>query len=159
MNLLSLNLLLAVVWCMLTGSFTLVSLVTGFVLGFAALWVLRPLLEAPRSYFTRTFHWIRLVVMFHYELVVSSIEVVVDVLTPQHRSRPAIVDVPLDVKSDAGILLVTNLISLTPGTLSLDVSPDRSTLRVHAMFGEDPDAVRRQLKDGMERWVRLALGE
>jgi multicomponent Na+:H+ antiporter subunit E len=159
MNLLSLNLLLAVVWCMLTGSFTLVSLVTGFVLGFAALWVLRPLLEAPRSYFTRTFHWIRLVVMFHYELVVSSIEVVVDVLTPQHRSRPAIVDLPLDVKSDAGILLVTNLISLTPGTLSLDVSPDRSTLRVHAMFGEDPDAVRRQLKDGMERWVRLALGE
>lgn len=159
MNLLSLNLLLAVVWAMLTGSFTLPSLLTGFVLGFAALWVISPLLEAPPGYFGRTFHWIRLVVMFHYELIVSSIAVVWDVLTPTHRSRPAIVDVPLDVKSDAGILLVTNLISLTPGTLSLDVSPDRSTLRVHAMFGEDPDAVREQLKGGMERWVRLALGE
>ena len=159
MNLLSLNMLLAVVWAMLTGTFTLGSLVTGFVLGFAALWVIAPLLEAPRGYFMRTIYWVRLVVMFHYELVVSSFQVLWDVVTPRQRSRPAIVDLPLDVSSDAGILLVTNLISLTPGTLSIDVSPDRSTLRVHAMFGEDPDAVRRQLKDGMERWVREALGE
>ena len=159
MNLLSLNLLLAVVWAMLTGVFSLASLVTGFVLGFAALWILSPLLEAPRGYFMRTIYWFRLLVMFHYELVVSSVEVLWDVVTPRHRSRPAIVDLPLDVRSDAGILLVTNLISLTPGTLSIDISPDRSTLRVHAMFGEDPEAVRRQLKDGMERWVREALGE
>lgn len=77
----------------------------------------------------------------------------IDVLTPRHRSRPAIIEVPLDVKSDTGILLVTNLISLTPGTLSLDVSEDRKTLLVHAMFADDPDALRKSLKDGMERWV------
>lgn len=159
MNLLSLNMLLAVVWAMLTGSFTLASLVTGFLLGFGALWVIAPLLEAPGGYFMRTVYWVRLLVMFHYELVVSSVEVLWDVVTPRHRSRPAIVDMPLDVRSDAGILLVTNLISLTPGTLSIDVSEDRSTLRVHAMFGEDPEAVVRQLKGGMERWVREALGE
>ena len=159
MNLFSVNLLLAVVWAMLTGAFTLASLVTGFLLGFAALWLLGPLMGGQGGYFMRVIHWVRLIVMFHYELVVSSALVVWDVLTPRHRSRPAIVDVPLDLRSDAGILLVTNLISLTPGTLSIDVSPDRSTLRVHAMFGEDPDAVRRQLKGGMERWVREALGE
>lgn len=159
MNLFAVNLLLAVVWAMLTGSFTLASLVTGFVLGFAALWILRPLMEAPRSYFLRTLYWLRLIVMFHYELVVSSLEVMWDVVTPRHRSRPAVFDLPLDVTSDAGILLVTNLISLTPGTLAIDVSDDRRTLRVHAMFGEDPDAVRRQIKSGMERWVRDALGE
>jgi multicomponent Na+:H+ antiporter subunit E len=51
------------------------------------------------------------------------------------------------------ILLVTNLISLTPGTLSLDVTDDRSTLYIHAMFADDPDEIRRQIKDGMERWV------
>ena len=159
MNLLSVNLLLAVVWAMLTGTFTLGSLVAGYVLGFGALWVLRPLMGAPDGYFLRVIYWARLVAMFHYELVVSSASVLWDVVTPRQRSRPAIIDVPLSVRSDAGILLVTNLISLTPGTLSLDVSPDRTTLRVHAMFGEDPDAVRRQLKDGMERWVRDALGE
>ena len=66
---------------------------------------------------------------------------------------------PLDVKSDAGILLVTNLISLTPGTLSIDVSEDRKTLRIHAMFAEDPDEVVQQLKSGMEKWVIDAVEE
>ncbi len=152
MNLLSTNLLLAIVWAALTGAFTLASLLTGFVIGFAALWVVQPM-TGTTSYHARVVAWVRLVVMFHYELLVSSIAVAWDVLTPQHRSQPAIVDVPLDVKSDAGILLFTNLISLTPGTLSLDVSDDRRTLRVHAMFADDPDALCREIKAGMEKWV------
>ena len=52
---------------------------------------------------------------------------------------PAIIIMPLDVKTDAGILLVANLISLTPGTLSLDVSEDRKNLKIHAMFADDPE--------------------
>ena len=152
MNLLSTNLLLAIVWAALTGAFTLAALITGFGIGFAALWVIQPLTGAT-AYHARVFAWIRLVAMFLYELVVSSFAVAWDVLTPRHRARPAIIDVPLDVKSDAGILLFTNLISLTPGTLSLDVSEDRATLKVHAMFADDPAALRRSLKAGMERWV------
>ena len=66
---------------------------------------------------------------------------------------------PLDAKTDAGILLVTNLISLTPGTLSIDVSEDRKTLKVHAMFADDPDAVCHALKSGMEKWVIDAVEE
>ena len=60
---------------------------------------------------------------------------------------------PLTVRSDEGILLVTNLISLTPGTLSLDVSEDRKTLTIHAMFASDPEALIASLKSGIERWV------
>jgi multicomponent Na+:H+ antiporter subunit E len=52
---------------------------------------------------------------------------------------------------------VTNLISLTPGTLSVDVSADRSTLLVHAMFGADPEGLVRDLKGGMERMVKEAF--
>ena len=108
-------------------------------------------------YFRRAYTWTRLLVMFHYELIVSSIAVVWDVITPTQKSRPGIIEVPLDVETDAGIFLVTNLISLTPGTLSLDVSDDRKTLYVHAMFADDPDEIRRQLKSGMERWVMEAI--
>jgi multicomponent Na+:H+ antiporter subunit E len=64
---------------------------------------------------------------------------------------------PLDAKDEMEILLVTNLISLTPGTLSLDVSEDRSTLFIHAMFADDPDEIRHQMKSGMERWVIEAM--
>ena len=64
---------------------------------------------------------------------------------------------PLSARRDGEILLVAGLISLTPGTLSLDVSPDRKTLYLHAMFVDDPDALRQELKQGMERRVLEAL--
>ena len=64
---------------------------------------------------------------------------------------------PLDAKGDTEILLVASLISLTPGTLSLDVSPDRKTLYVHGMFVEDPEALKQELKQGMERSVIEAM--
>lgn len=152
MNTFGLNTVLAIAWVAFTGSVSLVGLITGFVIGYGALWLIQPLIGTS-TYFRRVTAWIKLVIMFHYELIVSSFAVAMDVLTPKHRSRPAIIEVPLDVKTDTGILLVTNLISLTPGTLSLDVSEDRKTLLVHAMFADDPDALRKSLKDGMERWV------
>ncbi|MGI1662636.1 Na+/H+ antiporter subunit E [Palleronia sp. KMU-117] len=154
MNLFALNIVLAVVWAALTASFTLPSLLVGFALGFAGLWMAQPLFEEPQGYFRRVWRILRLAAFFLYELLVSSLRVAWDVVTPRHQSNPAIIEMPLDVESDFEILLVTNLISLTPGTLSLDVTPDRKTLIVHAMFADDPDALVRELKDGMERMVR-----
>jgi multicomponent Na+:H+ antiporter subunit E len=153
------NLVLAAAWAMLFGAFTPLTLTSGFVVGYGVLWLLQPLTGGPSSYFLRVWYWIKLTVLFVYELFASSIEVLWDIVTPRHRARPAIIDMPLDVRTDAGILLVTNLISLTPGTLSLDVSEDRRTLRIHAMFADDPAAVIRKLKSGMERWVIDAVEE
>ena len=152
MNTFGLNIILAIAWVAFTGSVSLTGLISGFAIGYAALWLIQPLIGTS-TYFRRVTAWIKLIIMFHYELIVSSFAVAMDVLTPKHRARPAIIEVPLDVTSDSGILLVTNLISLTPGTLSLDVSEDRKTLLVHAMFADDHDALRKSLKDGMERWV------
>jgi multicomponent Na+:H+ antiporter subunit E len=78
------------------------------------------------------------------------------VLTPEHKSSPELLELPLEVETDGGILLLTNLISLTPGTLSLDISPDRRRLIVHAMFAEDPGQVIAGLKR-FERWVKEAV--
>jgi multicomponent Na+:H+ antiporter subunit E len=157
MNLFAVNLLLAGVWAGLTASFTLSTLLVGFAIGFGALWMAQPLFGGTDIYFKRVWRILRLAGFFLYELVVSSVRVAWDVITPTQLSNPAIIEMPLDVKSDFEILLVTNLISLTPGTLSLDVTPDRSTLIVHAMFADDPDALVRELKDGMERMVREAF--
>lgn len=154
MNLFAINVFLAVIWAALMGSFTLSSIASGFVLGYGALWIAQPLFGGKSLYYRQVWRIIRLFFFFLYELVVSSIRVAWDVITPAHRSNPAIIEMPLDVKSDLEILLVTNLISLTPGTLSLDVSPDRSTLYVHAMFADDPEALIHELKDGMERKVK-----
>lgn len=154
MNLFALNILLAVVWQSLMATFTLPSLAAGFLIGYGALWMAQPLFGERSPYFLRVWRIVRLVLFFLWELVVSSIRVAWDVVTPSHLSRPAIVEMPLDVESDIEILLVTNLISLTPGTLSLDVTPDRKSLIVHAMFADDPDALVAELKNGMERMVK-----
>jgi multicomponent Na+:H+ antiporter subunit E len=154
MNLFALNLLLAVIWAGLWGTFTLTQLTVGFVVGFATLWMTQPMFVGPNGYFLRAYRIVRLVLFFLYDLMMSSFQVAYDVLTPKDHSNPKILEMPLDVKSDIEILLVTNLISLTPGTLSLDVTPDRKTLIVHAMFADDPDAVIASLKSGMERMVR-----
>lgn len=152
MNVFALNTILALGWAALVGSFTLSSLLAGFGIGYLALWTLRPLFRET-SYFERVWRVLRLAVFFVYELVVSSLRVVWDVVTPTHLSRPGIIAMPLDAKSEDEILLVASLISLTPGTLSLEVSPERKTLYVHAMFVEDPEALRQELKQGMERKV------
>lgn len=157
MSVFLLNLLLAIAWAALTGQFTLPGLAIGFAVGFAALWVIQPLFDARASYFTKVYRWLKLLVLFHYELIVSSIFVAWDVLTPRHRARPGIICIPLKAKGEAEVLLVTNLISLTPGTLSLDVTEDCNTLVVHAMFADDPAEIARQIENGMERWVREAL--
>ncbi|MDU8944831.1 Na+/H+ antiporter subunit E [Ovoidimarina sediminis] len=153
------NLVLTAAWAIFFGGFTWLTVLSGLVVGYGVLWLLQPLTGVRSSYFLRVWYWLKLVVLFHYELIVSSIEVLWDIITPTHRARPAIIDMPLDAKTDAGILLVTNLISLTPGTLSIDVSEDRRTLKVHAMFADDPEAVCRALKSGMERWVIDAVEE
>ena len=157
MNIFTLNIVLAVAWAALTGNFTLSGLLVGFALGSAALYLSKPLFPGCDRYFNRVWRWFKLCVLFLYELVVSSVQVVWDVLTPQHKARPGVISMPLDVEGEMGILMVTNLISLTPGTLSLDVTDDGKTLYVHAMFADDPDALRAQMKNGMERWVIEAL--
>jgi multicomponent Na+:H+ antiporter subunit E len=96
-------------------------------------------------------------VYFVVELVVSSIKVAWDVITPRHRAKPGILAVPLDVRSDAAVTVLANLVSLTPGSLSLDVSEDRSTMFVHVMFIENLESVRAEIKEKIERRVKEAL--
>lgn len=87
------------------------------------------------------------------EVVVSALRVAADVLAPRPRMRPAVLGVPLDVSTDGQITALAILITLTPGTLALDVSPDRRTLFVHAMFAADVDQVRRDIKERFERRI------
>lgn len=153
-----LNLILALIWTAVQGTFTLSNFVFGFVLGYVVLRILRPLL-GEAGYDARLRHQINLVGFFFKELVLSSIRVATEVLTPGYRMRAGILAVPLDVHSNLGITLFANLISLTPGTLSIDVSDDRDTLYIHVMYidrGVEEDV--RHLKATLERRIMLALG-
>lgn len=151
MSAFSLNLLLAVLWAALAGTIDLANLGVGFVLGYGVLWLLRPLVGG--QYHRKLPQAFAFALFFFKELVVSTLRVAWEVLTPSIHRKPGIVAVPLDAETDVEITLLANVITLTPGTLSLEVSEDRSVLYVHAMFVDDAETLRRELKEGFERRV------
>lgn len=145
---------LALLWCGTTGDFSGLNLLFGGLLGGTALWLLRASL-AGQNGLRKVRRILSLVLVFLYELLVSALRVAALVVRPDMKRvlRPAIVAVPLSVRSDAEITLLANMITLTPGTISVDVSPDRSVLYVHALTLADRDSMIAEIKNGFEKKV------
>jgi multicomponent Na+:H+ antiporter subunit E len=148
----SLNLLLALVWLALTGDLTRENFVLGFVLAYALLRVSQRVLPGTR-YFDKFGAAARFSGFFVWELLKANLRVAYDIVTPRHHMRPGVVAIPLDVTTDAEIALLACLITLTPGTLCLDVSKDRRLMYVHAMYLDDVQAFKTEIKLGFEQRV------
>ncbi len=122
-----------------------------FLAAFFVLWLC--IFFFNRSYFKK----IPLVVSFFFyflkELIVASLKVAYDIITPIHYMKPGVIALPLDANTDAEITILANLISLTPGTLSIDVSEDKKILYVHAIYIIDGDIERlkMEIKNGFEK--------
>ena len=133
-----LNLLLALAWISLTGEFTPLNFATGFLLGYLMLRILqRP--GDPRNYFQRAALLIRFALFYLMELFFANLRVAATVLSPRMRITPAVVAIPLEAESELSITLLSNLITLTPGSLTLDISVDSRVLYVHTMYADDID--------------------
>ena len=148
---------LAAAWLALTGTFDVANGAFGLAAG-----ALLARLVPPRPHRRWTARRVRASVSlagyFAWELILANVRVAVAVLRSPDRLSPAVVAVPLDAETDAEIMLFANLITLTPGTLSIDVSADRRVLYVHMIdFGGDLEATRLALKQGFERRVLEAL--
>ena len=146
------NLVLALVWVAMAGRFDVASFVVGFVISYVVLYLLQRVVGRS-SYFLKSVLLVRFAGFYTLEVVRSNIRVAVDVVSPTSRAQPGVVAVPLDVTTDAEITLLANLITMTPGSLSVDVSDDRSVIYVHSMFIGDPDVFRQTIKDQYERRV------
>ena len=99
-------------------------------------------------------HAIGLAAFFAWELLVANVRVALDVLRPRLAIRPAVVAIPLDITSDAEILLLSALINVTPGSVTIDLSDDRRTLFVHVMHMTTPETSRVEIKTGFEQRVK-----
>jgi len=150
------NILLALTWTAVSGSFSLANFVFGFTLGAGTLYLIREQVGSL-GYFVRSAKVISLMLLFLYELVMSAWRVMVLVLSPRMDLKPGIFAYPLKVDRDFEITLLANLITLTPGTLSVDVSEDRRFLYVHALDCSSPDDLRRDIAEGFERKIMEAF--
>lgn len=151
MNFALVAIVLALIWTAITGQLTLLNLLFGGVIGLIALWLVRQRVGTPML-LLRLRRIISLTLLFFYELVLSAIRVAGLVISPNMTKRlnPAIIAFPLTARSDVEITLLANLITLTPGTLSVDVSEDRRYIYVHCIDAPDKQEVIADIASGFE---------
>lgn len=161
------NIILAIIWCLFQEKFTLVEFVLGFLYGYGILYALRTVLDDKKEerrnlkyqdYFALSSKTLGYLFIFVIELIKANLEVVKIVLSPKLTMTPGIIAYELDVKTDAGITLLANSITLTPGTLSVDLSEDRKTLYIHALHIEDADTLEKSIHNSLEKYSKEILG-
>ncbi|MCD2177430.1 Na+/H+ antiporter subunit E [Rhizobium sp. C1] len=149
-------LVFTLIWAAVTGSFAPLNLGFGLVLSALALFLIRENVQ-PSRIAVRPLGVLALTLLFFKELALSAFKVAVLVSRPKMDLKPGIFAFPLRVDRDFEITLLANLITLTPGTLSVDVSDDRRFLYVHALDCADPQATIRDIADGFEAKILEAF--
>lgn len=149
-----LTLLMAVVWILLQNKFTAGMAVFGLILG-----TIIPLATASwwpdRPTSIRLGRMAAYTVIVLWDILVANIQVAWIVLTrPNSKLRPAWVVVPLDLVQPEAITVLAGTITLTPGTVSADLSDGGHSLLVHTLDTDNPDEVRDQIKERYERRLK-----
>lgn len=146
------NLLLTFLWVALTGAFYLSNIVFGFILSYFILWIIFSR-TSDNQYFKFIPRVISFILFFLYELTKANIQVAYEVMTPTLNMKPGIVAVPLDVTTDLQITVLSNLLTLTPGSFGLDVSEDKKVMFIHSMYIIDKDKYIAGIKNGFEKRI------
>ncbi|MGE0634439.1 MAG: Na+/H+ antiporter subunit E [Pseudobdellovibrionaceae bacterium] len=101
----------------------------------------------------RVWAGVELIGIFFYELVLANLKVAKEVLSPKLSIKPGFMDVPLAVKTDFQITLFSHMITLTPNTLSVELSEDRKNLCVHSLFIKNTAQDSQAIKDAFEKRI------
>lgn len=135
---------LTVVWVTLWEALTWANVASGLVVAVAALYLLPPR-ETPTSVGFRPLAAARLLFYFLWELLVASSQVIWEIITPHDHTTPAVVSVRTRSTVPGHITAVANMVSLTPGTLSLDVDHDTRTIYIHVLHLDNFEETRRSV--------------
>ncbi len=149
-----LTLLLVVVWQMLVNYISLGTLVFGLILG-----IIIPLVTAPywpdRARLKSPAMIVEFLLVVLWDIVVANLVVARTILFTRNKDmRPTWITVPLDLKTPEAITVLAGTITMTPGTVSSDISADGRSLLVHCLDAPDPDAVRNDIKQRYERRLK-----
>lgn len=148
-----LNFLIAVVWMFLSSSMTAGTFIIGYLIGILLIFLMRRYFK-EKFYLVWVWAAIKLTVIFFRELVLSNITVLRIVLKPKMDIEPVIFAFPTDLRQDWEITLLSNLITLTPGTLVVHVSDDQRTLYIHAIDVDDVDEEINSIKHSFETAIK-----
>lgn len=147
-----LNVFLAFMWMFIKVSFDVTDFIKGYIFGLIIIFVFRRFFHS-RFYLGRVIAVIKLFLLFLKELVLSNIAVLKVVLKPKLDMRPGIFALETVLTEDWEITVLSNLITLTPGTLVIAVSDDNKTLYIHAMDITDVEESISSIKNTFEKAI------
>lgn len=145
-----LTLLLTVVWTLLQNQVSAGMVVFGLILG-----IIIPIITSAwwpdRPYQFKMGKMIKYIFLVMWDIIIANVQVAWIVLTvPNAKLRPAWVVIPLELRQPEAISILAGTITLTPGTVSADLSDAGHSLLVHALHTDDPDAIRDEIKQRYE---------
>jgi len=86
-----------------------------------------------------------------WKIITANLFVAYDILSPRMRINPGTIEMEVNISSNFGILLFSNLVSMTPGTLSMDLDRNRNTLLVHLLYMDRREATEREINQMMNK--------
>lgn len=144
------SLSLWLVWLLLANSLAPGQILLGGLLALALpLFTARFWPDRPRP--RRPLQILAYILVLLWDITVANLTVARLILHPTRKLRPAFIRLPLDLGNDFAIVVLANTISLTPGTVSADLSPDRRSLLIHVLDVEDERAIIARIKHRYER--------
>lgn len=146
MQLFMLNLLLTAVYVLLTDEFSGLNIVIGFLIGCLVL-TMYGMSTGRSGYPKRLFNLVKFVCYFMWILFLANLQIAWEIITPGLHQTPRIIRYPVDHLNDVQITTLANCITLTPGTLVVDVSEDRKYIYVHCMYAKDREKAVAELDD------------
>ncbi|MBO2944295.1 Na+/H+ antiporter subunit E [Paenibacillus sp. F411] len=147
-----LNIIIAVVWMFLYSDLSAARFILGYIIGAILIGMLNRFWTQD-FYLKKLWSLFKLLLLFLSELLKSSFAVIAQVLRPRLDIRPGIFAYDTELKSDWEVTVLSLLICLTPGTLTMEVSPDKKTLYIHAMDIDDVDQVSSQIRNTFEKAI------
>ena len=148
-----LNMILALTWMFLTTSATGSYFIIGYLLGAIILYLFRRFFDTP-FYLRKVVAVIQLLLIFIKELFIANFDVFKTILRPKLELTPGIFTYETSLKKDWQITLLANMITLTPGTLVMDISPDNKTLYIHALNVGEIDEMTDGIRNSFERVIK-----
>lgn len=147
-----LNVFIALTWMFLSVSFKPATFIIGYLIGLLMLFMLRKSFHT-RFYMERVWAVIKLILLFLKELTLSNISVLKLIVKPEMPISPAIFAMPTVLEKDWEITLLSSLITLTPGTIVIDISDDNKTLYIHTIEFTDVDDAINSIRDTFEKAI------
>lgn len=134
------HLLFSLLWASLLGAFDFLTLLSGFALG---LGLFRLTLNKPSLLYRKhVYGLLRFGLFYLKEILTSNLRIATDILRGKPKIQPGIVAIDTQQLGPKAKVIVANLITMTPGTVSLDLSEDGATLFVHCLYLDDPEGTR-----------------